>query len=128
MRRFCNASAIKASIVLYVIFGLLSNLIELICGQLFMTLRSFCSAMNIKRSKESIRRVFNYESFDNEFKALSVISLLSNIISKCLSMSSKIPFITGFCSFKFINSLSSLSDSQLISLISSSAKSRFKSK
>jgi hypothetical protein len=39
MRRFSNASAIKASIVLWLIFGLQLNTIQLICGQLLMNLK-----------------------------------------------------------------------------------------
>ncbi len=46
MNGFSNASAIKASIVLWVILDLLLKTIELICGQLLMTWISPKSVIN----------------------------------------------------------------------------------
>ncbi len=48
MSGFRNASAIKASIVLWLIFGLQFNEIELIFGQLLITFKSAISVMSGK--------------------------------------------------------------------------------
>jgi hypothetical protein len=86
-----NATAIKASIVLRLIFGLTLNTIQLICGQLLMISISSESVIFGKISVFStpfpqfISIEFNFDSFDNQFIALSVILLLSTVIDKCLS-------------------------------------------